>query len=94
MPSKPCNNGETCEQLTSGNCIFYHPPEHVQRDRLYIERTVDRELKMRKGLKFEGQIKVPKGDQGANVPVRIKDVRALSSFNKIVDNEIAVPGMC
>ncbi|KAK3400899.1 hypothetical protein B0T20DRAFT_348045 [Sordaria brevicollis] len=48
---------------------------------------------MRKGLKFHRWIEVPKAGLGTNAPVEIQGVRALSSFNKIADNEIAVPGV-
>lgn len=94
MSPRPCWKGEMCEFLTSGCCIYYHPPSHVQRDLLYNKRSGRRENLIRQNLKFLGVVNVRDMGLGEDVPVRIQDVHAISSFNKIANNQIAVPGMC
>ena len=92
-PHNKCRKGEMCENLVSGNCLYYHPPTHVHRDALYNSRTVDRMDLMRKGLKYRENIRLQSLDIGDGTPVKIEDVRHISSFNKTANNQIAVPGM-
>lgn len=92
-PSKPCRNGEMCEFLTSGCCRYYHPPSHVRRDSLYNERSGGRDDLIRQNLKFLMNINVQNMGLEEDAPVRIEHVHAISSFNKIASNQIAVPGM-
>lgn len=82
--SKPCRWGEACPHFTAGNCLFYHPLEHIQSD-------LNRETVIKKDLKFTEPLHVH--SLVAEQDVRIRDKGDLASFNKLSDDEIAVPGM-
>lgn len=94
MGKKDWMKGEKCEHLSRGNCLYYHPAWHVQRNLSHNETTVKRHDLIRKDLKLLEWFKLQDLDMGEDAPVEIKDVRAISSFNKIGNNQIAVPGMC
>lgn len=81
---KPCRWGEGCPHFMNGNCLYYHPRDHPQ-----SEANRDRIIKQ--GLQFVERLDV--NSLVAEQDVTITDKGDLASFNKISDDEIAVPGM-
>jgi hypothetical protein len=79
--TKVCRWAENCAHNQDGNCFFYHPPEHQHA----------RPAMARRGLEFLESVDLENlvGER----EVCTEDEGDLASFNKIGDDEIAVPGM-
>jgi hypothetical protein len=82
--NKPCKFGHECPHLRLGHCRYYHPPEHLQVDVQDREEAITLGLQKLHPLALNSLV--------ADQNVTIEDLGDLASFNKVADNEIAVPG--
>jgi hypothetical protein len=78
--TKTCRWGENCPHNQDGNCFFYHPPEH----------HFARPKQAKQGLEYLETLELNSLVVDRNVS--IQDDVDLSSFNKLTDGEIIVPG--
>ncbi|KAK0623752.1 hypothetical protein B0T14DRAFT_602262 [Immersiella caudata] len=78
--TKTCRWGENCPHNQDGNCFFYHPPEH----------QFARPKQAKQGLEYLETLDLNSLVVDRNVS--IQDDADLSSFNKLTDGEIIVPG--
>ncbi|KAM7220348.1 hypothetical protein V8F06_004314 [Rhypophila decipiens] len=81
--AKPCRWGASCPHFMHGNCLYYHPPHHV-RSEVNRDRVIKQDLQFVEHLDVDSLV--------AEKEVGISDKEDLASFNKISDDEIAVPG--
>ncbi|KAM7200313.1 hypothetical protein V8F33_004031 [Rhypophila sp. PSN 637] len=81
--AKPCRWGASCPHFMHGNCLYYHPPHHVQSE-FNRDRVIKQDLQFVEHLDFDSLV--------AEKEVEICDKGDLASFNKISDDQIAVPG--
>ncbi|KAM7190981.1 hypothetical protein V8F20_009519, partial [Naviculisporaceae sp. PSN 640] len=82
--SKPCRWGETCPHFMNGNCLYYHAREHTQSEVINRDKIITQDLQFVERLDVTSLV--------AEQEVGIFDKGDLASFNKISDDEIAVPG--
>jgi hypothetical protein len=86
----PCGNGPSCEYLLIQKCLWFHPKEHLaqgmelQQTERVVEVTGDLVV-----LQIVTAESLKVGDSFTG----ITDFWELASFNKVADDEIAVPGM-
>ncbi|KAK3935175.1 hypothetical protein QBC46DRAFT_398141 [Diplogelasinospora grovesii] len=83
--NKPCNFGHKCLYFRLRHCLYYHPPEHLQ-----VDVQDNREEVITLGLQKLHPLAL--NSLVADQNVTIEDLGDLASFNKVADNEIAVPG--
>lgn len=80
--TKTCKHGEHCIHNQDGNCFYYHPPEHQN----------VRPVMAISGMAFLEALHLD--TLLVDKAVCVEDEYDLASFNKLADNEIAVPGKC
>lgn len=93
---KPCRWGTSCPHWLHGNCLYHHRRDDpTQRQGLLQSSEFNRDRVIKRGLRLMERLDLDSlvCEQDPDVLIEIVDKGDLASFNKISDNEIAVPGM-
>lgn len=86
----PCRRGEKCDYLVSGKCLWFHPEEHRV---IAAQKRAQRMDEISQGLVDLDIITLEHLLPDDGRFVSITESKELASFNKVDDNEIAVPGL-